>query len=54
VLARNGQGRLRDLDRELKAPVVRYGHAAPCDLLYIDVKKLSRVPDVSNVSEQNS
>jgi transposase InsO family protein len=45
VLARNGQGRLRDLDREPKAPAVRYEHGAPGDLLHIDVKKLSRLGD---------
>jgi transposase InsO family protein len=43
VLARNGQGRLVDLDREPKAPVVRYEHAAPGDLIHIDVKKLGRL-----------
>ncbi len=43
VLARNGQGCLRDLDREPKAPAVRYEHTAPGDLLHIDVKKLGRL-----------
>ena len=43
VLARNGQGRLRDLDTEPKSPSVRYEHAAPGDLLHIDVKKLGRL-----------
>jgi len=43
VLRRNGQGRLRGLDRELKAPAVRYEHAAPGDLIHIDVKKLGRL-----------
>lgn len=43
VLARNGQGRLCDLDREPKAPAMRYEHAAPGDLLHIDVKKLGRL-----------
>jgi len=45
VLARNGQGRLRDLDREPKTPSVRYEHAAPGDLIHIDVKKLGRLGD---------
>ena len=43
VLARNGQGRLRDRDREPRVPAVRYEHAAPGDLLHIDVKKLGRL-----------
>jgi len=43
VLARNGQGRLRDRDPQHKTPVVRYEHAAPGDLLHIDVKKLGRL-----------
>lgn len=43
VLARNGQGRLRELERELKAPAVRYEHACPGDLIHIDVKKLGRL-----------
>ena len=43
VLARNGQGRLRDRNPQPKTPVVRYEHAAPGDLLHIDVKKLGRL-----------
>ena len=43
VLRRNGQGRLRDLDREPAESVTRYEHAAPGDLLHIDVKKLGRL-----------
>ena len=43
VLARNGQGRLRDRDREPKVPAMRYEHDAPGDLLHIDVKKLGRL-----------
>ena len=43
VLARNGQGRLRDRDRAPKTPVVRYEHASPGDLIHIDVKKLGRL-----------
>lgn len=43
VLSRNGQGRLRDLDRDPVSPAVRYEHAAPGDLIHIDVKKLGRL-----------
>jgi transposase InsO family protein len=43
VLARNGLSRLRDLDKEPPEPVVRYEHAAPGDLVHIDVKKLGRL-----------
>lgn len=43
VLARNGQGRLRDLDKEPPEPIVRYEHAAPGDLIHIDVKRLGRL-----------
>ena len=43
VLARNGQGRLVALDRTPKAPAQRYEHAAPGDLIHIDVKKLGRL-----------
>jgi hypothetical protein len=45
ALARNGQGRLGDLDREPKAPAMRYEHAAPGDLQHIDVKKLERLAE---------
>ena len=41
VLARAGLSRLRDL--EPSAPVVRYEHAAPGDLIHIDTKKLGRI-----------
>ena len=41
VLARAGLSRLRDL--EPAAPVHRYEHAAPGDLLHIDTKKLGRI-----------
>ena len=43
VLARNGQGRLADLDREPPEPALRYEHATPGDLVHIDVKKLGRL-----------
>ena len=45
VLRRNGQGRLHDMDRQEKVPGARYEHAAPGDLLHIDVKKLGRLGD---------
>lgn len=41
VLARAGLSRLREL--EPADPVQRYEHAAPGDLLHIDVKKLGRI-----------
>ncbi|MGH9895751.1 MAG: IS481 family transposase, partial [bacterium] len=41
VLARAGLSRLKDL--EPSAPVVRYEHAHPGDLIHIDTKKLGRI-----------
>lgn len=41
VLARAGLSRLADLDPA--EPVVRYEHAAPGELLHIDIKKLGRI-----------
>jgi transposase InsO family protein len=41
VLARAGLSHLRDL--EPVEPVQRYEHAAPGDLLHIDIKKLARI-----------
>jgi transposase InsO family protein len=41
VLKRLGLSRLRDL--EPPEPVVRYEHAAPGDLIHLDVKKLGRI-----------
>ena len=41
VLARAGLSRLSDLDPA--APVVRYEHEAPGELLHIDTKKLGRI-----------
>jgi transposase InsO family protein len=41
VLATAGLSKLRDL--EPSAPVVRYEHAAPGDLIHIDTKKLGRI-----------
>jgi transposase InsO family protein len=43
VLARNGLGRLSDIDREPPEPSIRYEHAAPGDLVHIDVKRLGRL-----------
>jgi transposase InsO family protein len=41
VLARAGLSKLSDLDP--KEPVQRYEHAAPGDMLHIDIKKLGRI-----------
>lgn len=46
VLTRAGLSRLRDL--EPAAPVVRYEHAAPGDLIHIDTKKLGRIERVGH------
>ena len=46
VLARAGLSRLRDL--EPSAPVVRYEHAHPGDLIHIDTKKLGRIERMSH------
>jgi transposase InsO family protein len=46
VLARAGLSRLRDL--EPSAPVVRYEHAHPGDLVHIDTKKLGRIERMSH------
>ena len=46
VLARAGLSRLSDL--EPSAPVVRYEHAAPGDLIHIDTKKLGRIERMSH------
>jgi transposase InsO family protein len=50
VLARYRMPRLADLDQATGLPVrkptpVRYEHAAPGDLVHMDVKKLGRIPD---------
>jgi transposase InsO family protein len=50
VLVRRGISRLRDLDVDgLKArraaKASRYEHAAPGDLVHVDVKKIGRIPD---------
>ncbi len=45
VLARYGLARLAWLDRGTGQVVRRYEHAAPGDLIHVDVKKLGRIPD---------
>jgi transposase InsO family protein len=45
VLARFGLARLRWLDRATGRVVRRYEHAAPGDLVHVDIKKLGRIPD---------
>jgi transposase InsO family protein len=45
VLARYGLARLAWLDRATGRVVRRYEHAAPGDLVHLDVKKLGRIPD---------
>jgi transposase InsO family protein len=45
VLARYGLARLRWLDRATGRVVRRYEHAAPGDLVHVDIKKLGRIPD---------
>ena len=45
VLRRAGVARLAHLDRATGRPVRRYEHAAPGDLIHVDVKKLGNIPD---------
>ena len=45
VLSRYGLARLAWLDRATGRNVRRYEHAAPGDLVHLDVKKLGRIPD---------
>jgi transposase InsO family protein len=45
VLARWGLTRLRWLDRPTGRVVRRYEHAAPGDMIHVDIKKLGRIPD---------
>ena len=45
VLARYGLARLRWLDRATGQVVRRYEHAAPGELVHVDIKKLGRIPD---------
>ena len=44
VLVRLGLNRLRWLDRPTGRVIRRYEHAAPGELLHVDVKKLGRIP----------
>jgi transposase InsO family protein len=45
VLSRYGMARLTWLDRPTGRVIRRYEHAAPGDLVHVDVKKLGRIPD---------
>lgn len=45
VLTRYRIARLTHLDRATAAPVRRYEHPAPGDLVHVDVKKLGNIPD---------
>ncbi|SFK51186.1 leucine-zipper of insertion element IS481 [Geodermatophilus ruber] len=45
VLSRYGMARLTRLDRPTGRVIRRYEHAAPGDLVQVDVKKLGRIPD---------
>ncbi len=45
ILTRAGAARLAHLDRGTRQPVRRYEHAAPGDLVHVDVKKLGNIPD---------
>jgi hypothetical protein len=45
ILRPCGAARLTHLDRGTAEPVRRYEHAAPGDLIHVDVKKLGNIPD---------
>jgi transposase InsO family protein len=45
VLRRYKLARLRHLDRATGEPIRRYEHAAPGDLVHVDIKKLGNIPD---------
>lgn len=45
VLTRYRLARLAHLDRATARPVRRYEHAAPGDLVHVDIKKLGNIPD---------
>ena len=45
ILPQFGLARLRWLDRATGRVVRRYEHAAPGDLVHVDIKKLGRIPD---------
>jgi transposase InsO family protein len=44
-LSRYRLARLRHLDRATGTPIRRYEHAAPGDLVHVDIKKLGNIPD---------
>jgi len=45
ILRRAGVARLAHLDRATAEPIRRYEHAAPGDLIHVDIKKLGNIPD---------
>ncbi len=45
VLRRYGMARLAHLDRATGRSIRRYEHAAPGDLIHVDIKKLGNIPD---------
>src|SRR5690348_4079336 len=45
VLTRYKLARLAHLDRATGRPIRRYEHAAPGDLVHVDIKKLGNIPD---------
>ena len=45
VLTRYGMARLAHLDRGTGRVIRRYEHAAPGDLVHVDIKKLGNIPD---------
>lgn len=45
VLTRFGLARLAHLDRATSQVIRRYEHAAPGDLVHVDIKKLGNIPD---------
>src|SRR3954454_18282032 len=45
VLSRYGLARLAWQDRDTGRGIRRYEHAAPGDLVHVDIKKLGRIPD---------
>ncbi len=45
ILTRYRMARLTHLDRATAAPIRRYEHPAPGDLVHVDIKKLGNIPD---------
>jgi transposase InsO family protein len=45
ILRRAGAARLAHLDRGTRQPIRRFEHAAPGDLIHVDVKKIGNIPD---------